>query len=79
MLGFGFGCLCFEKGRLAGFDFFRGQYDGVYKRTRSGTYTMDISIAFPAGTMLLSGVKAPDVPVIVSGRLPAKFWTGVPF
>ena len=79
VLGFGFGCLCLEKGRLAGFDFLRGHYDGVYKRTRGGSYTMDICVAFPPGTMLVSGEKAPDVPITLSGRLPPKFWTGIPF
>jgi len=77
--GFGFGCLCLEKGRLAGFDFLRGHYDGVYKRNPDGTYTMDICVVFPPGTMLVSGVKAPDGAVTLTGRLPPKFWTGTPF
>jgi len=79
VLGFGLGCLCLEKGRVAGFDFLRGHYDGVYEPSQNGTYKMDICVIYPAGTTLVSGVKAPDVPITLSGHLPAKFWTGIPF
>ena len=79
VLGFGTGCLCLEKGHVAGFDFLRAQYDGVYKRNDDLTYTMDIGVYFPEGAMLVTGVKAPQDSVTLSGHLPIKFWTGVPF
>ena len=40
---------------------------------------MDICVVFPPGTMLVSGMKAPDEAITLRGRLPPKFWTGVPF
>jgi hypothetical protein len=79
VMGFGFGALRFESGRIAGFDFLRGQYDGTYRATTDGTYDVRISMVFPPGVSLVTGASAPTTPVILTGSLPENFWTGVPF
>jgi hypothetical protein len=79
MTGFGFGCLRLENGRIAGFDFLRGRYDGTYQRAANGSFQTTLSMIFPPGVLLVTGAPAPTSPVQMTGTLPANFGAGAPF
>ena len=77
--GFGFGCMKLESGRITGFDFLRGRYDGTYQRDQSGAFHTQITMSFPQGVVLITGTPAPEIPVELTGTFPPTFWAGTPF
>ncbi|GAA0288293.1 hypothetical protein [Rhodovulum strictum] len=77
--GFGHAVLVINDGIVTGADATGGVYDGTYKVSASGSFSIEVVLTVPAGTTLVTGQTLPDaLRQTIIADLNASFANGQP-